>query len=60
VPNGRAARPLPLLVLAAMLAVGVCVEALALGGVEWLPKLPLVALLATALARRPPRREGGA
>jgi len=47
-------------VLAAMLAVGVCVEALALGGVEWLPKLPLVALLATALARRPPRREGGA
>lgn len=57
-PTDRAARPLPLLVLAGMLAVGIAVEQLAFGGVDWLPKLPLAALLAAALARRPPLRKG--
>ena len=56
----RAARPLPLLLLAAMLAVGVAVEALRFGDVDWLPKLPVAVLVAAALARRPPLRQDGA
>lgn len=56
----RAARPLPLLLLAVMLAVGVAVEALRFGDVQWLPKLPFALLLAAALARRLPLRSGRA
>ena len=56
----RAARPLPLLLLAAMLVVGVAVEALRFGDVDWLPKLPVATLVAAALARRPPLRQDGA
>jgi len=39
-----------------MLVVGIAIEAFRFGSVDWLPKLPLAALLAAALSRRPPSR----
>jgi hypothetical protein len=51
------ARRLPLLLLAAMLAVGVAVEALRFDSVDWRPKLPITLLVVVALARRPPAAE---
>ena len=43
--------PLPLLLVAAMLAIGCAIEAIGFGGVWILPKLPLALLLGLALAR---------
>jgi hypothetical protein len=42
---------LPLLCVAAMLAIGTAIEAVGFGAVAWLSKLPLAALLGLALWR---------
>jgi len=44
-------RLLPLLLLAAMIAVGFGIEAVVYDRITWLTKLPLIAMLALAFAR---------
>ncbi len=51
-------RRLPLLLVAAMVAIGIAIESVGFGDASWLPKLPLIALLALAFLRS--RRAGGA
>jgi hypothetical protein len=46
--TSRAFRLLPLLLLAIMVAIGLGLEAALYEGPSWLPKLPLIALLAAA------------
>lgn len=49
--------PLPLLLVAAMLAIAIAIEAIGYRVADWLPKLPLAALLLVALARSRGSRE---
>ena len=46
--TSRAFRLLPLLLLAARVGIGLGIEAVFYSGPSWLPKLPLIVLLAAA------------
>ena len=43
--------PLPLLLVAAMLAIAVAIETIGYRSIDWLPKLPLAVVLLIALTR---------
>ena len=46
--TSRIFRLLPLLLLAIMIVIGLGIEAVVYGGPSWLPKLPVMVLLAVA------------